>query len=47
MLILSKLNFWFGFGRLDVMPHPLKVLDVRSVSILEFGTMKLRSLLRE
>ena len=46
MLILSKLNFWICFGRLDVMPHPLKALDVRSVLILEFGTMKLQSLLR-
>lgn len=29
------------------MPHPLKALDVHSVSILEFGTTKLQSLLRE
>lgn len=29
------------------MLHPLKALDVRSVLILEFGTMKLQLLLRE
>lgn len=47
MLILLKLNFWFGFGRLDVMPHPLKAFDVRSALTLAFGTMKSWSLLRE
>lgn len=29
------------------MRPPLKALDVHSVSILEFGTMRLQSLLRE
>lgn len=47
MLVLQQINFWLGFGRLGVMPPLLKASDVRSALTLEFGTMKLQSLLRE
>lgn len=47
MLVLQQINFWLGFGRLGAMPPLLKASDVRSALTLEFGTMKLQSLLRE